>query len=159
MAFEQLIHEYLTNIDALEAAVKDLSPSELSFRPAAEQTAGAWSIQEVVLHLADCELVYCDRMKRVIAEDNPTLQGFDENKWVGALQYLDQSVDEAIQLMRLSRKQMSRVLKVLPESAFNRFGTHTERGKLTLMELVNGAIQHLNHHLKFVLKKRAVMGM
>ncbi len=158
MAFDSVIQEYLSNLDALDAALKDLTPSELSFKPVAEQNAGAWSIQELVMHLADCELVYCDRMKRVIAEDNPTLQGFDENKWASALLYPDQSVDEAVQLMRLSRKQMSRVLKVLPESAFNRFGTHTERGKLTLMELVNGAISHLNHHLQFVLKKRAVLG-
>jgi len=32
---------------------------------------GEWSIAEVVAHLLDSDLVMADRMKRVIAEENP----------------------------------------------------------------------------------------
>jgi hypothetical protein len=39
---------------------------------------GTWSIQQIVLHMMDSDLIASDRMKRVIAEDRPTLIGYNE---------------------------------------------------------------------------------
>ena len=39
------------------------------------------------MHLLDSDLVASDRMKRVIAEPNPTLLAYDENLWVKNLSY------------------------------------------------------------------------
>ena len=49
-------------------------------------------------------------------------------------------------------------LRLLDEDAFARTGNHTERGMLTLIELVEGAVKHLEHHLKFVYDKREKLG-
>ena len=48
---------------------------------------GSWSIQEIVIHLVDSDLILADRMKRIIAEDNPTLIGFDETQFTRNLHY------------------------------------------------------------------------
>jgi hypothetical protein len=53
---------------------------------------------------------------------------------------------------------MARVLAALPESAYRRAGNHSERGTVTLAELVAGSTTHVDHHLKFVHQKRAAMG-
>src|SRR6202000_2552243 len=42
---------------------------------------GKWSPAEVVAHLADCELVFGFRLRQTLAEDNPTVQPFDQDKW------------------------------------------------------------------------------
>ena len=61
----------------LADAVRGLRREDLQAHP----VPGKWSIQQVVIHLMDSDLVTTDRMKRVIAEDNPTLLAYDEEKF------------------------------------------------------------------------------
>jgi hypothetical protein len=111
-----------------------------------------------VIHLADAETVYTDRMKRVIAEENPTLLAYDENKWANGLAYGEQSAEDAATIVELLRRQLGRVLVKLSPEAFERTGQHTETGRKTLVQLIDGANRHLDHHLKFIHAKRAAMG-
>ena len=149
-----LIDQYVKGSDDLRMAVRGLEREDLLAYP----VPGTWSIQEIVIHVADSDLVISDRMKRVIAEDNPQLIGFDETKFVKGLHYNDQSVEDAVNLFELNRRQMARVLAKLPDQAFNRVGTHNERGPLKLSDLLAGAVSHLKHHLKFIVEKREKLG-
>jgi uncharacterized damage-inducible protein DinB len=142
----------------LRQAVVNLTREDLLSKPPADWNTGVWSIQQVVMHLADCEQVFADRIKRVIAEDNPTLLAFDENKWAEALGYEDRSAGDAVTLFELTRRQLSPVLHKLPEASFARTGTHNVAGRKTLLDLVTGAVSHLDHHLKFIHGKRIKMG-
>ena len=69
MNHAQLIDDYLAGPQKLRAAMADMTTEQLDARP----VPGKWSIKEVICHIADYEPVYADRMKRVIAEDQPTL--------------------------------------------------------------------------------------
>ena len=144
--------------EKLRLAIRGLTREDLIALPAPEGEVGKWSIQQVVLHLADCEAVFADRIKRVIAEENPNLLAFDENKWATALHYNDQSAELGAQQVDVMRRQLGAVLKNLPEDAFSRTGTHTVAGKQTLTDIVSKCINHLEHHLAFIHKKRAKMG-
>src|SRR5256885_11831461 len=108
-----LIDHYESGGEKLSRAIRGLSRDDLLVKPAtdAPKDIGKWSIQQVVIHLADSDLVLADRIKRVIAEDNPPLLAFDENKWVEKLQYDDQPAEGAARLFDLSRKQLAAVLK------------------------------------------------
>lgn len=149
-----LIDQYLKGSDDLRMAVRGLERDDLLAHPVPD----TWSIQEIVIHLADSDLVISDRMKRVIAEDNPQLIGFDETRFAKNLFYADQSIEDAVNLFELNRRQMARVLLKLPEQAFNRVGMHNERGPLKLSDLLAGAVNHLRHHLKFIVDKREKLG-
>jgi len=151
---QALLHEYAAGPQKLSQAVRGLTADDLQSFP----VPGTWSIQQVVIHLLDCEAVYADRMKRVIAEDNPTLMGFDQDRWLAALHYDRQPTDDAIKLIELTRQQMANILLALPAEAFARSGTHSEYGTRTLLDLVRGAVQHMEHHMKFIHQKRAAMG-
>ena len=94
----------------------------------------------------------------MIAEDNPKLMDFDENKWEAALHYGDQSAADATKIFELTRKQVAAVLRKLPDSAFARSGVHSTAGKMTLSDLLQKAVNHLEHHLQFIHQKRARMG-
>jgi hypothetical protein len=97
-------------------------------------------------------------MKRVIAEDRPQLLAFDENRWVTGLHYELQSAPDAADLFALNRRLLAGVLRVLPDAAFARAGVHSERGEMTLETIVQFAVNHLEHHLKFLYEKREKLG-
>jgi len=135
-------------------AIAGLSEADLVALP----VPGMWSIKQVVGHLADCDLVFADRMKRVIAEDNPALQGFDENRWTAALHYQLQPTPDVAALLDLNRRVMTGLLRLLPPETFARTGTHSERGVQSLEAILRYAVDHLDHHLKFIYDKREKLG-
>src|SRR4051794_5070717 len=116
MSLQPLIEQYLDGPNQLRKTVADMSREQLLARP----IAGKWSTLEVVVHLADFDPIYVDRMKRVIAEENPTLVGADEQKFSTALFYHDRDLQEELSIIEVSRSHMARILRKLPESAFER---------------------------------------
>jgi hypothetical protein len=155
MAFDRtLIDRYEAGGEQLALAIRGLTRDDLLALP----VPGRWSTQQVVIHLMDSDLIAADRMKRIIAEDNPTLIGYDESKFAKNLHYDDQSADDAVKIFDMNRKMLAGVLRKLPDEAFARTGMHNERGKVTLGDQVRGYVNHLEHHLKFIHEKRAAMG-
>lgn len=140
--------------EQLRRAVAGLSPEELAARPG----PGAWSTQEVVIHLADMDIIAVERMKRILTEDNPPLLNADEDAYIAKLHPEVQSVADAVELFDLNRRQFARVLRVLPEAAFARSGTHSSRGPLSLTQIIASYIGHLDHHLEFIRQKRIRLG-
>ncbi len=148
------IEQYEIHAGRVRQSVQGLTREDLLAFP----VPGTWSIQQIVVHLADSEMVFADRIKRVIAEDNPTLLAFDQNKWFARLHYDEQSAADAATQVELTRRQLARVLKALPDADFNRGGTHSEAGPLTLRQIIEKANWHLDHHLKFLIDKREKLG-
>jgi hypothetical protein len=149
-----LIDQYEAGGDVPAKAVAGLTHDELLAHP----IPGTWSVQEVVLHLMDSELVGSDRMKRVIAEPGATLLAYDETRWVKHLGYDKLDPAMACELFRLNRKMTAAILRQLPDAVFAQTGNHTERGIESLEQLVGDYIGHLTHHMKFVREKRAKLG-
>jgi hypothetical protein len=119
---------------------------------------GTWSIQQIVLHLLDSDLVASDRMKRVIAEDVPLLVRINENQFVARLHYDELDVQLAAELFRLNRLHTTALLQKLPADSFNRVGIHTENGRQTLLEIVNIYAGHLDSHMAHLIRKRELLG-
>jgi uncharacterized damage-inducible protein DinB len=154
MALAQMIDDYVAGSTTLRRAVAGMTREQLLARP----VAGKWSTLEVVCHLADFDPSMADRMKRVLAEDKPSLLGADENRFVAALAYHDRDLEEELTIVDKTRSQLARILRKQPESALQRIGVHNERGPRTLAQLLTGAINHINHHVKFIQEKRAALG-
>lgn len=155
MAFERsIIDEYEQGGEKLRRAVIGLAADDLLAYP----VPGTWSIQEIIIHLSDSDLIGAERMKRIIAEENPPLIGYNETLFTQRLFPSEQSTEDAITLFDLNRRQFAKVLRKLPDDAFARAGTHNEVGKVTLGDQLRKYCQHLDHHLRFVMQKRAKLG-
>ena len=154
-ALPQLIENYLAGGQALRKAVAGMTQDQLTARP----IPGKWSTLECVCHIADFDPILADRMKRVIAEDNPTLIGADENRFAAALAYDARDPEEELAIVERTRGQLGRILRTLPESALARAGTHTERGPRTLEQLLTTATNHIPHHVAFIHAKRQALGV
>lgn len=155
----KLIEQYDEAPARLGDSIKGLNIQQLLAAPDAAQSAqlGKWPIQSVVLHIVDADLVITDRIKRVIAEDNPTLLPFDESAWANHLHYASQSAHDAVVMFRLNHQSISAILKQLADEAFERSGTHTRAGKVTLTHLIQGAVDHMEHHVKYIIAKREAL--
>jgi uncharacterized damage-inducible protein DinB len=151
----QMIDAYLAGPRALREAVAGLSREQLLARP----VAGKWSTLEVVCHLADFDPIMADRMKRIIAEDRPTLIGADENHFAAALAYHERDVNEELAIMEHTRSQMARILRTCGPEALARLGVHNERGEMTLERILTSAINHIPHHVRFIAEKRKALGL
>jgi hypothetical protein len=149
-----LIDQYEACGAKLRRATAGLSVADLTARPG----PGAWSILELVVHLADSDAIAIDRMKRMLIQDNPPLLYADEAAYTDRLFPHDQTLDDALTLIEVGRRQFARVLRKLPPAAFERHGTHDRVGRVTVGGMVRDYIAHVDDHLKFVLAKRERLG-
>ncbi len=150
-----LIKRYAYGPELLAYASQGLSPEQSLGRPG----PGLWSIAELVAHMVDSDSVGVERMKRVIAQENPTLQAYDENAWIDRLDSQSMPIDEGVALFTANRVWMTRILRKCSEGDFARSGLHTEDGPKTLAKLLAGYVSHLDYHLKFLYAKRANLGI
>lgn len=151
----ELIAAYEQGVTALRSAVSGLTRDQLRARP----VSGRWSMLELVCHVADCEQFFADRMKRTAAMDRPLLIGADGFRYSDALRYPEHDVEEEVLLVEITRRQMARVLRLLPVEAWQRTAIHTETGLVTLRQLLLHANNHLSHHLAFAAEKRTALGL
>lgn len=158
MSFAPLIDNYLAGIATLRQAVTGMTRDQLLARP----IPGKWSTLEVVCHLADFEPIYTERMKRVIAEDQPVFFNADETCFAATLAYSERDLEEELAVIELTRHQMARILRTLSPDAFGRTGTYkngTHEETRTLERLLTGITGHITHHVKFIQEKRQALGL
>ena len=149
-----LIEAYLEGPLTLRRAVADFSSEQLLARPVPER----WSTLEVVCHLVDSEQAWCHRMKRVIAEPRPLLIGYDESRFAAALACHDRDLEQELTLLEGMRQQMARILRTLPDAAWSFTGVHSERGLITLEDMLRAETEHIPHHVGFIIDKRKALG-
>jgi len=109
---------------------------------------GKWSIRQIVAHLADAELVGAHRFRQVIAEENPTLIAFNQDAWTRNLDYSRRKPKQSLETFRRLRAENHDLLKELPEEAFDRAGNHSENGRMTLRQLLDGYAGHAESHAR-----------
>jgi hypothetical protein len=107
-----------------------------------------WSIRQIAAHLADSELVGAHRMRLVAAEESPLLTAFDQDAWVRRLDYATRKPKSSLESFRRVRAENHELLKGLPPEAWDRAGNHTERGRVTLLGLVEGYAEHAEQHAR-----------
>ena len=149
-----LIEQYAAGAAVPAELIRGLSPADLDAHP----DPGRWSLRQVVVHLLDNDLVGADRMKRVAAEDRPTLLAYDQDAFIARLGYEHIDPLAAVELFAVHRRYTAAILRRLPDDAFQRVGVHTENGPMTLEQLVGVYVRHVDHHAGFARRKRELLG-
>ncbi|QDT11205.1 DinB family protein [Planctomycetes bacterium K23_9] len=144
-----LIEQYASGSNLLADALRDGEGIDIDAHPVPQ----AWSIREVVCHLADAEIIYADRIKRVLAEDNPTFFEADPNDFIPALHTAARPLDAELQLIAAVRTHMLPILRSLSLDDFQRYGQHSLAGQMSLETLLQRITDHIPHHLKFIRAK------
>jgi uncharacterized damage-inducible protein DinB len=135
-------------------AAAGLSSAKLRKRPA----PGKWSIQEILGHLLDTEVIYAYRYRMMMGDSGGPIQGYDQEKMVREMAWSRKrwSVKRILEHIAALRRSTLFVLENVPRPYRERYGLHSERGKETVrrtQEMIAG--HDLNHlaQMKAIRKK------
>jgi hypothetical protein len=146
-----LLDRFRQGTAKVEAAIRDVTDGEWDFVPG----PGRWTIRQILAHLADAEIVGADRFRPVLAEDNPTLMSYDEQAWAANLDYARRHPLQDLELFRRLRALSAGLLGSAPATAFDRAATHSERGRMTLHDLLVIYADHAEGHARQIEGNRA----
>jgi uncharacterized damage-inducible protein DinB len=116
---------------ALARAIQGLSGEQLR-KP---ERPGRWSIGQVLQHLADSDLVWGWRVRLILAQDRPTLTGYDQDLWAERLHYADSDPAESLETFGVLRRANIRLIERASPADLKRVGVHSERGDESLEHL------------------------
>ena len=147
---QALIEKYREGYRVVNDALRGISDQELDARPA----PGKWSAREVVHHLADSEMTSAIRLRRLIAEERPVIQGYDQDEFARRLAY-DRPVQASLDAFRAARQTTAEILERLTETDWTREGTHSESGRYTVEHWLEIYSKHAHTHADQIRRARA----
>lgn len=147
-----LIDRYAIGVERFDRRVLELEHSELdtAFRP--DAGVGRWPARVLLGHLADAELVFVHRMRRVVAEDGPLLAAWDEEAFIdrglygGAEEGPRHPIAAFIATVHTLRQWTAPWLRTLQPPAWGRRAMHPQRGEQTTRVILEYATWHVEHH-------------
>ena len=143
---DALIASYRTGADAFAAALDGLTDAELDTVPA----DGGWTPRTVAHHVADSETNSYIRLRRLIAEEDPLIVGYDEERWAARLAY-DRPVASAVAVVHAVRAaSLELLLQLAPDTWAQATGTHSESGPYTLDTWLETYARHPFEHAEQV---------
>jgi hypothetical protein len=145
-----MIERYKEGPDAVAEALADITDEELDSRPSADD----WTPREVVHHLADSEMTSAIRLRRLLAEDEPIIIGYDEAEFARRLFYGERPIQAALDALRASRETTSEILERLTDDQWARSGTHTESGPYGVENWLDIYAAHAHDHADQIRRAR-----
>ena len=146
----QLIETYEFGYAAVEQALDGISDTELDARPDANE----WTAREIVHHLADSEMTSAIRLRRLLAEDDPTIVGYDQEEFARRLRY-DRPIEGSMLAFKGSRDATAPLLRSLTEEEWQRAGTHSEIGPYSVETWLRIYAAHGHDHADQIRRARA----
>ena len=136
-----LLDQFRTGYADVEAALAGISEVELD-HPAPD---GGWTAREVAHHLADSEATAYVRLRRLIAEDGPLIQAYDEPEYARRLHY-DRPIASSLAVLRGVREASLSLLESLTPEEWERSGTHEESGAYSVDGWLGIYANHAHDH-------------
>ena len=135
---DALVARYRAGYDAFAAAVAEC--------PDLDAAHEGWTPRQVVHHVADSEMTAAIRLRRLLAEDEPVIAGYDENAFARLLHYESRPVEASLRAIEAARATSAEILARLTEEEWARRGTHTESGAYGVEEWLRTYADHPYDH-------------
>src|SRR6059058_2308626 len=124
---QQMIATYKDGYKEVVQSLKDLPEQSLTAHP----IDGKWSAAEIVHHLADSETTSALRLRRLLVEDHPLIQGYDQEAYAARLDYNKREIATALEAFRAARATTAQLFDLMSNEDWQREGTHSESGAYT----------------------------
>jgi len=149
---EALIDQYEAGFQVVSAALEGITDAELEAREA----PGEWSPREIVHHLADSEMTSAVRLRLLIAQDAPTILGYDQEAFVSRL-FPERPIEPSLAAFAAARAATAPILRRLSEEQWQRAGTHSESGHYTTEDWLRIYGRHAHDHADQIRRARATV--
>jgi hypothetical protein len=137
-----LIAKYSAGYDEVLKALDGFPSDSLGAHP----IPGKWSAREIVHHLGDSESTSAFRIRKLLVEDKPTIEAYDENAFAQKLKYNERDMAPALEAFRSARATTSQLLGMLSEEDWKREGVHTESGPYSVEKWLRIYADHAHNH-------------
>ena len=147
-----LIAQYATGYEVVAEALNGATEAELDAREA----PGEWSPRQVVHHLADSEMTSAIRIRLILVEDHPLIQGYDQEEFAARLHY-ERPIETSLLAFRGARDCTTELIQRLPDEAWSRAGTHSQYGPYSAEDWLRDYAAHAPDHAEQILRARATV--
>lgn len=148
-----LIRQYADGYAEVARALEGFPAGRLTARP----FPGKWTAAEIVHHLADSETQSAIRIRRLLAEAHPVIQGYDQDAWAVALHYNERPIEPALAAFRLARETTLQLLAAMTEADWRRHGWHTESGSYHAERWLEVYAAHAHGHAAQIRRLREAL--
>ena len=149
MNSQSLINSLDRFADILSAVVIGISVDDARWRPA----NGAWSILEIVTHLADEEVEdFPARLKRTLADPNQEWSPIDPEGWAVERRHNEGDLSEQVQRFVSLRRESIDWLRGLSDPKWSKTFVHP-KGKISAGDLLASWAAHDALHLRQIAKR------
>jgi hypothetical protein len=149
---EWLTGQYRDGYRVIVESIEGATDEEM----AAREAPGEWCPREVIHHLADSEMASALRLRRLIAEDQPEIVGYDQDEYASRL-YYDRPFEPSLEAFRFARESTAAILDCLSDEEWARQGTHTESGRYGVTDWLEIYAVHAHEHADQILRARATV--
>jgi hypothetical protein len=118
---------------------------------------GKWSAAEIVHHLADSETTSALRLRRLLVEDHPLIQGYDQDAYAARLNYNNRDIAPALDAFRGARATTAQLLDSMSNEDWRREGTHSESGSYSAEDWLAIYAAHAHNHASQIERLRAAL--
>ena len=139
---QQLIQQYEAGYSEVVNALEGFSQETLSSHPLPNK----WSAREIVHHLADSESTSALRLRRLLAEASPVIQGYDQDAYASRFKYNERDIAPALDAFRSARETTAQILKLMTEQDWQLEGVHTESGRYSTEDWLRIYAAHAHNH-------------
>jgi DinB superfamily len=146
---QAMIEQYAAGHAEVCAALAGAKADDLDVRPAPD----AWTAREVVHHLADSETNSYVRLRKLLAEDDTVIYGYDQDEWARRLRY-DLDIEAPLAVLGAVRTASTALLRTLTEADFARTGMHTESGPYSVDTWLSIYAAHAHDHADQIRRAR-----
>jgi hypothetical protein len=145
-----LIERYRDGYDEVCRALEGISDRELD----TPEASGEWSPRQVVHHLADSEIESAFRIRRLVAEENASIHGYDPDRFAATL-YYDRPIESSLDAFRAARVVTAEFLDRMTDADWASAGTHSESGPYTAETWLRIYSNHAHDHADQIRRARA----
>lgn len=139
---QELIALYREGYDEVARSLEGFPEDALGARP----LPGKWSAREIVQHLADSEMNSAIRLRKLLTEENPQIQGYDQDEYAARLRYNERDTAPALEAFRGARATTAQLLDAMTDADWAREGTHSESGRYTAEDWLRIYAAHARGH-------------
>lgn len=144
MEIKDLLGKYISGYKILTTQLDQIPAKVIHFKPQKNK----WSIAEIIVHLADSEAHGFVRAKKIIAECGGKVCVYNQQIWAERLFYEQMDYKDALEMIRIIRKSLYKVLTLIPEESWHNYIYHPETGKITLLDWIQLYTGHIDVHVQ-----------
>jgi hypothetical protein len=105
-----------------------------------------WTAREIAHHLADSEMTSAMRLRKLLVEDQPLIQGYDEPAYARVLRYAERPIAAALDAFGAARRTTAELLDRMTDADWARSGSHSESGPYSAEDWLQIYAAHAHDH-------------